>query len=90
MNKTAVDNRIFTLNVQALKMNLNLKQDYKTLPESEKIPFRVLNAEIIAMEFPNKEFMKQRLDACVRNEYFCGAQGIKNAMDWCEQNNAFL
>jgi hypothetical protein len=64
-------------------MALQGLKSYRDLPEKEKIPYRIMSAEILALEELLKgadldEWMK----SCVSKEHYCGAEGIKKAKEW--------
>lgn len=83
MNKDIIEERITELTgLLAIKISRNEKI-YADLSEQEKIPFRIMSAEITAL----KEYLKDRdldyqMSVSVDYENYCGAEGIKRAKDW--------
>jgi hypothetical protein len=56
---------------------------YNELSELEKIPFRVQQAEILALEeFIKNGNLSNYLEVSVKYENYCGAEGIKKAKEW--------
>ena len=54
---------------------------YLNLSEVEKIPSRIKAAtEIALVELYNGVNLYEVLDMCIKNEQYCGAEGIKKAL----------
>lgn len=64
-------------------VNLVLAHPYNQLPEKAKIPLRIEQAEIDALEdlFAGRDLQKS-LEWCVAGEHYCGAEGVKRAMEF--------
>lgn len=63
--------------------------EYRYLKESEKIPIRIIIAEMESLRvfmFSDDDLDKQ-IEICIQNEQYCGAEGIKNAKQWLFENN---
>ncbi len=57
-------------------------ETYGELPELVKITFRVARAKILAIEESNKGTgLLLCLNLCVESENYCGAEGIKQAIE---------
>jgi len=55
--------------------------DYNNLTELEKIPYRVEIATVLALEELQKGTdLKPVLKRCIEKEQYCGAEGIKRAL----------
>lgn len=84
-----VSERIKSLRDSTIRKNKLFVGEYRNLKESEKIPIRVVIAEMEAL----REFMfgddnlDNHIQICVENEQYCGAQGIKNAKKWLVESN---
>lgn len=84
-----VSKRIESLRNITIQKNQSYSGEYKDLQESEKIPIRVVIAEMEAL----REFMfgddnlDKYIEICVKNEQYCGAEGIKNAKKWLVESN---
>ena len=66
----------------AIKISNSVKV-YDNLSEKEKIPFRIMSAEITAL----KDLLKGNcldfnLSVVIDCEHYCGAEGIKRTKDW--------
>jgi hypothetical protein len=60
---------------------------YKELSESEKIPLRVITAEMEGLKsFIFQENLDKHFQCCIENEQYTGAEGIKNAKKWLIEN----
>jgi hypothetical protein len=56
---------------------------YADLSEQEKIPFRIMSAEITALKsYLKGEDLDYQISVSVDYENYCGAEGIKRAKDW--------
>ena len=81
-----IEERIIELkNIAVIK--LSKVKSYTALTELEKIPFRIMQAEILALE----EYLKGQdldnwLSKCVESEYYCAAEGIKKVKEWLKLN----
>jgi len=67
----------------SLRRKMSSVESYRDLSEKEKIPFRVMQAEMTAL----KEALKgtnldEALESCIANEEYCGAEGVKRAIQW--------
>lgn len=85
MNKKEIDEQI-ELRTALIKIRLSVKLahggSYKDLSETEKIPFRVMQAELEALkELKIGTDLNKWLDDCVEKEYYCGAEGIKRILE---------
>jgi len=66
----------------AIKISKNVKV-YANLSEKEKIPFRIMSAEITALKDLLKgNCLNFHLSVVIDCEHYCGAEGIKRAKDW--------
>ena len=77
-----IDERVIELK-NILVIKLSLKSPYTSLTELEKIPLRVMQAEILALkELSVGGDLDAFLSSCVEKERYCGAEGIKKAKEW--------
>ena len=73
-----------------LKFSSENKQ-YTDLTEFERISFRSIQAQIVALEdFIKGEDIRSYLKICVNEEHYCGAEGVKNAIEWIKNNYIIL
>lgn len=62
---------------------------YKDLTELEKIPHRIEMAKELALEdLKNGVDLESILKRCVEREYYCGAEGIKLAINEYKKLNS--
>jgi len=55
--------------------------EYNKLSELEKIPYRIEVATVLALEEIQKGTdLKPVLKRCIKKQYYCGAEGIKRAL----------
>lgn len=55
--------------------------DYNKLTEMERIPYRIEIATVLALEELQKGTdLKPVLKRCIEKEQYCGAEGIKRAL----------
>lgn len=79
MNHTALSNRIHILTVDRYHQ-LVACSSYRELSELNKIPIRIMTAEIWALESLRDGIdLSTDLKWCVANEQYCGAEGIRRA-----------
>ena len=81
-----IEKRLIELKVD-LTDRLRLVKSYADLTEQEKIPFRVSQAEFLAMEdYKKGENLETHLEISIRYEYYCSAAGIKKAIEFINLN----
>ncbi len=81
-----IDSRIEEIDRQIISKLSESQKWYRDLTELEKIPLRVLQAEKTALlEIKEKADLRNYLKECVENEWYCGAEGIKRALEFINQ-----
>lgn len=69
-----------------IKISRNEKP-YADLSEQEKIPFRIMSAEIMGLKsYLEGEDLDYHLAISVKYEHYAGAEGVKRANEWIENN----
>jgi hypothetical protein len=83
MSNDIIEERITELTgLLVIKISRNEKL-YADLSEHEKIPFRIMSAEITALKSHLKgDDLDYQISVSVDYENYCGAEGIKRAKDW--------
>ena len=83
MNNDIIEERITELTgLLAIKISKNTDK-YSDLSEQEKIPFRIMSAEITALKsYLKNEDLDYQIAVSVDYENYCVAEGIKRAKDW--------
>ncbi len=57
------------------------RAEYNNLSEREKIPYRIEIATVLALEEIQKGTdLKPVLQRCIEKQHYCGAEGIKRAL----------
>jgi len=56
-------------------------KEYQSLTELERIPYRIATAKRLALrDLHSGVNMDRILKGCIEKEYYCGAEGIKQAI----------
>jgi hypothetical protein len=80
-----VNERIIELK-NILTIKLSLISPYSSLTESERFPFRAMQAEIQALEYLSTGGdLDTFLSFCVENEYYAAAEGGKKVKEWIKE-----
>jgi hypothetical protein len=83
MNNDIIEERITELTGLLVIKISRSKKLYADLSEQEKIPFRIMSAEITALKsYLKSEDLDYQISVSVDYENYCGAEGIKRAKDW--------
>ena len=88
MNKDIIEERITELmGILTIKISQSEKL-YADMTEKEKIPFRVMQAEIRALkEFSVGENLDYWAERCIAEEQYCACAGIERVKKWIENNS---
>ena len=80
-----IEERIIELSGM-LTIKLSKVESYADLSETEKIPFRVMQAEIRALkEYSVGEDLDYWLKRCIDEEQYCASEGIKRVKQFIKQ-----